>query len=183
MSILEGSGPAAGRWRWIAAAPSLAACAAMLAACGGGGNEAKTVDDAERGVRYVVPPGWTPFDGEARSSHGSLFSVRVYELQGADSGFLAGLPDSVVPQLEDWARQYFVVDGPVVRGETTVGGLPAAVLTYPVRVRAADPISKLRYWVVRKDERLFVLRFALPPDAPPDDEASFQELLSSFSFL
>jgi len=173
----------AGAGRPIAAAGWLAASAAVLVACGGGQGEAKTVDDVERGVRYVVPRGWSAFDGEARSRHGSLFTVRVYELQGADSEFLAGLPDSVAPQLEDWARQYFVVDGPLVRGETTVGGLPAAVLTYPVRIRAADPLSRLRYWVVRKDERLFVLRFASPADAPADDEASLEELLSSLSFL
>src|SRR5262245_60145443 len=115
----------AGPCRPIAAAAWLAACAAALAACGGGRDGAKTVDDVERGARYVVPPGWKSFDGELRSRHGSLLSVRVHDLQGADSDFVAGLPDSVVPQLDEWARQVFVVDGPVVREETTLGGLPA----------------------------------------------------------
>jgi len=165
------------------AAVCLAAGAATLAGCGGAQGEPRTVDDRERGVRYVVPQGWRVIDGEARSRNGSLLTFRSYDLEGADSQFVAGLPDSVVPQLEDWARQYYILDGPAVRGEATVGGLPATVLTYPVRVREADPLSKVRYWVVRKEKRLFVLRYAHPPDAPPADEASLHGLLSSLSFL
>jgi len=170
-----------------AARPIVAAClvasVAALAGCGAGQGEARTVDDVERGVRYVVPEGWRVIDGEARSRHGSLLTFRSYDLEGADSQFVAGLPDSVAPQLEDWARQYYMVEGPAARGETTVGGLPATVLTYPVRVRAADPLSKVRYWVVRKEKRLFVLRYVHPPDAPQADEASLQSLLTSLSFL
>jgi len=159
---------------------ALAWLAAALGCAAGG---PRTIDDPERGCRYVAPARWAVFDGELRSPGSSLFTIRVFDLREADSGFRDGLPDSILPQLEEWARSYYVVDGTPVRGETSVGGQPALELTYSVRVRAEDPVMKMLYWVVRSADRLFVLRAVFPPRALETDEPAVRELVASWQFL
>jgi hypothetical protein len=141
------------------------------------------VEDQERGCAYVVPRGWSVFDNEMRSPDFTLFEVRVYELEGAAADFLAGLPDSVVPQLEAWAREYYVVDGPPTRASVTVGGESAVELRYPVRVRAGAAAGSLAYWLVRHGSRLYVLRAAFAPGVPEEDEAAVASILESWQFL
>lgn len=160
--------------------------ACVLAACDVGASKSvaeRTVNDPVRGVRYVVPQGWKPSDGEMRSRPGSLLSLRVYDLVEADKKFVAGLPDTLVPQLLEWAKYYFIVEGPPVRAETTVAGQPAIELTYPVRVRPRDPASKVTYWVVRHGTRLFVLRAAYASEALAADEAAVREVVAGWEFL
>jgi hypothetical protein len=158
----------------------LAAATLALAACGGG---SQVVEDRQRGYSYRVPDGWSRFDNELRSRHATLFESRVYELDGAARDFVAGLPESVVPQLERWAREYFVVDGTPERVAATIGGEPALVLRYPVRVRASDPPGQLTYWVVRHGTRLYVLRAALRPGTPEEDVQAIDRLLETWRFL
>lgn len=147
------------------------------------GAQGKVVEDQERRCRYVIPPGWNAFDGEVRSHSGSLLTIRVYDLEGAAPTFVAELPDSLLPQLEEWARYYYVVGGPPVRAATSLGGAPATEFTYPVSIRPGYPASKLTYRIVRKDQRLFVLRAVLVPNAPAEDETNLTGLLASWSFL
>jgi hypothetical protein len=158
----------------------------VLVGCGVGAPKSvaeRTVNDPVRGVRYVVPQGWTPSDGELRSRPGSLLSLRVYDLVEAEKKFVAGLPETLIPQLLDWAKYYFIVEGPPVRTETTVAGQPAIELTYPVRVRPRDPASKVTYWVVRNGTRLFVLRAAYAPSALAEDEAAVREVVAGWEFI
>jgi len=143
----------------------------------------RNVTDSARGVRYVVPPGWDSWDGEIRSPAGSLLTLRVYDLTEADREFVAGLPDTLMPQLEGWAKYYFVVDGPPTRIETTVASTPATELTYPIRVRPEDPPSKTTYWVVRHGSRLFVLRAAYPPRGLAVDEPAIRKVVDGWVFL
>lgn len=158
----------------------------LLGACNGRPSKSeseRTVTDAVRGVRYVVPQGWTASDGEMRSRKGSLLSLRVYDLVEADKKFVAGLPDTLMPQLLDWAKYYYVVEGPPVRTNVTVAGAAAVELTYPVRVRPKDPPSKVTYWVVRHATRLFVLRAAYPPSSLAEDERAVREVVAGWAFL
>jgi hypothetical protein len=154
---------------------------ALFAACGPGGP--RVVEDPERGCRYVAPAGWAVFDGELRSRSSSLFTLRVFDLREADRGFRDGLPESILPQLEEWARSYYVVEGEPTRVDTTVGGLTALELTYAVRVRASDPPAKLVYWVVRPGERLFVMRAVFPPQAAAGDEPAVRDMLGTWAFV
>ena len=164
-------------WRRVVAP----ACLVAAAACAQSGPR-EVVDD-ERGCRYVVPAGWAAFADELRSPRSSLFSIRVFELLEADPTFRKGLPDTIVPQLEEWARSYYVLGDPPARAETTVGGLSALVLTYAVRVRADDAqTTKLVYWVVEAGHRLFVLRAVLPPAALAEDEPAVGGIVESWQF-
>ena len=144
---------------------------------------ARTVSDPARGVGYVVPAGWKSMDGEIRSPAGTMMTLRVYDLVEADHRFVAALPESLVPQLLEWAKYYYIVDGPPVRSKTTVAGLPADELDYPVRVRAQDPPTKVIYWVVRRQTRLFVIRVAFPPAALASEEPIMRNVVSGWTFL
>ena len=160
--------------------------AAVAAACGTMSQKTeaeRTVTDAARGVRYVVPEGWKTSDGEARSRDGSLLTLRVYDIVEAKKTFVAGLPDSLIPQLKEWAEFYFKVEGPPTRVETTVAGLPATELTYPVRVRPKDPPTKVVYWVVKRETRLFVLRAAFSAKGLAADEPLMRKMVDGWAFL
>lgn len=143
----------------------------------------RTVTDTARGVRYVAPPGWDVHDGEIRSPAGSLLTLRVYDLVEADKKFVAGLPDTLIPQLEEWAKYYYVVEGKPVRTESSVAGLPATELTYPIRIRPEDPPSRVTYWVVRREARLFILRAAYPPRGLAADEPALRKVIEGWAFL
>jgi hypothetical protein len=161
------------------------ALAWLAAAAGCGPSGPREVVDAERGCRYVVPAGWVAFGDELRSPRSSLFTIRVFELLGADPTFRDGLPDTILPQLEEWARSYYVVEGAPTRAEATVAGLPALELTYAVRIHADESeATKLVYWVIETEtsHRLFVLRAVLPPRALADDEPAVRGLVESWQF-
>lgn len=143
----------------------------------------RTVTDRERGCRYVVPERWLSFDGEIQSLSGSNLSFHVYELTGADPKFVERLPESLYPQLFEWAKYYFVLDGPASRVRTNVGGLRAVEVTYPVRVRRDDPPTKTTYWVIRRGSRLHVLRAAYAAAALEADEKSVRELVGTWEFV
>ncbi len=162
--------------------------AALLGAAGCGAppprsEGERTVTDRARGVRYVVPDGWKSFDGEIRSAAGSLLTLRVYDLVEAEKSFVAGLPETLTPQLLEWAKYYYIVEGPPSRSETRVGGLAAIELVYPIRVRPKDPPSKVIYWVVTRKTRLFVLRAAFPPSGLAADEPVMRKIVEGWSFL
>ena len=166
---------------------ALAAGALLLAAaCAAPPRKAETeqtVSDSARGVRYVVPAGWKFSDAEIRSPQGSLLTLRVYDLVEADKTFVAGLPDTLIPQLLEWAQLYYRVEGEPIRTATTVAGLPATELVYPVRVRPKDPPSKVIYWVVIRKTRLFVLRSAFPPSGLATDEPVLRKVVAGWTFV
>jgi hypothetical protein len=160
-----------------------------LAACRSAPNpedSPRVVEDKDRGVRYTCPAHWKSSDGEIRSKEGSLLTLRVYDLVEADHKFVAGLPDSILPQLEDWAKWYYVVDGPPTRTETEVDGIPSTEWTYPIRIRPKDPKSmqsKVTYWVVHRKTRLFIIRAAYPPHGLAADEATMRGVVQGWVFL
>jgi hypothetical protein len=156
-----------------------AACRAPAPAVG----EERIVTDRARGVRFVVPPGWREADAEIRSPSGSLLTLRVFDLVEADKAFVAGLPDTLLPQLKEWAELYYIVLGPPTRSATTVNGVPATELVYPTRVRKKDPPSKVVYWVVIRKTRLFVLRAAFPAANLAIDEPVLRKIVGGWVFL
>ena len=162
-------------------AAMLAAAVVLLsAACD---RPERTVTDTARGVRFIVPAGWRSYDAEIRSPRGSLMTLRVYDLVEADKRFVAGLPDSLIPQLLEWAELYYIVEGEPTRTETTVAGFAATELVYPVRARKKDPPSKLLYWIVIRKARLFVLRAGFPADGLAIDEPVIRKVVDGWVFL
>jgi hypothetical protein len=156
-----------------------------LAGCSGSVQTEKerTIEDHERGYRFVLPPGWRLIGYEARSHSGSLLTIDVHSLVGADSQFVAGLPESVVPQLEAWTLYYFnSVDKPVSR-QTTVGGSPALEVVYTTRIRPQDPPSRAEYWVVRNGSLLYILRATYPAGRAEAEGPAVRDLLASWVFL
>jgi hypothetical protein len=166
-----------------AAAILLATAAIAGCAESGSTTEQRTVEEHERGYRFVLPPGWRMFGWEARSDSGSVLTINVHSLNGADSKFVAGLPQSVVPQLEAWTIYYFNIVGEATSRQTTIGGMPALEMNYPVRIRAADPASRADYWVVRNGQLLYILRTTYPAGRADTDGPAVRELLASWKFL
>lgn len=156
-----------------------AACSAPSSAV----DHERTVTDRARGVRFVVPPGWREKDAEIRSPSGSLLTLRVFDLVEADKRFVAGLPDTLLPQLKEWAELYYIVLGPPTRSATIVDGVPATEFVYPTRVRKKDPPSKVVYWVVIRKTRLFVLRAAFPAAHLAIDEPVLRTIVNRWVFL
>ena len=143
----------------------------------------RTITDRGRGVRFVIPRGWKNYDGEVRSPAGSLLTLRVYDLVEADKKFVAGLPETLIPQLLEWAKYYYIVLGEPSRTESSVAGLPATEFDYPIRVRPKDPPSKVVYWVVIRDTRLFVIRGAFPSAGLAADEPVLRKIIADWAFL
>lgn len=143
----------------------------------------RTITDRGRGVRYVVPDGWTNTDGEVRSPKGSLLTLRVYDLVEADKRFVRGLPDSLLPQLLEWSKYYYVVLDKPSRRKATVAGLPATEFIYPIKVRPTDPPSEVIYWVVIRETRLFVIRGAFPSSGLAVDEPVLRKIVDDWVFL
>jgi hypothetical protein len=168
-----------------ARALALLLAAAAIAGCSGSGStpEQRTVEERERGYRFVLPLGWQVFGWEARSASGSVLTINVHSLNGADAKFVAGLPQTVIPQLEAWTLYYFNVVGEPTSRETIIGGAPALEMTYPVRIRATDPASRADYWVVRNGQLLYILRTTYPAGRADVDGPAVRELLASWKFL
>jgi hypothetical protein len=143
----------------------------------------RTVTDADRGVRYVIPEGWKSYEAELRSPAGSLLTLRVYDLVEADKKFVMGLPESLVPQLLEWSKYYYYVLGEPTRKASQVAGIPATEFSYPIKVRPKDPPSRVIYWVVIRKTRLFVLRAAFPPAGLAADEPKIRKVLADWTFL
>ena len=162
-----------------------AALLLSLAACSRGPNpedSPRVVEDKARGVKYTCPAGWKSSDAEIRSKEGSLLTLRVYDLVEADKKFVAGLPDTILPQLEGWTTYYYIKDGDPTRTETEVAGLPATEWNYKIRIRPKDPQSKVTYWVVKRATRLFIIRAAYPPKGLADEPA-LRGVVEGWQFL
>ncbi|HJQ99758.1 MAG TPA: hypothetical protein VJ826_15695 [Candidatus Polarisedimenticolaceae bacterium] len=163
---------------------SLLLIALAASACGPSPEDVPRVyEDKARGVRYTCPAHWKLNDGEIRSKEGSLLSLRVWDLVEADKKFVAGLPDSLFPQIEGWTTYYYIVDGEPTRKETQVAGLPATEWNYKIRIRPKDAQGKVTYWVVRRATRLFLIRAAYPPKGLEADEAAIRGVIAGWAFL
>jgi len=158
----------------------------LLASCGGSpppSAEQRTFKNPEIGVQYVVPPNWWVLNGEARSRLGTLFTIDATNLQDASPEFVAGLPDSVLPQLEDNTRRFFSIVEKPARREVTVGGEPALEVVFPVRVRPQDRPGEVAFRVVRSGNMLYLLRTVFTADGVADDRPLMAEALATFKFL
>jgi hypothetical protein len=88
-----------------------------------------------------------------------------------------------MPKLDNWARHYFLIEGPPTRTDTIVGGEHGWLVSYAIRVRRQDPVSKLDYRVARHGTRLFILRTAYSPTTRETDEIGAAAIVGSFRFL
>jgi hypothetical protein len=172
-----------GRVPAVALCLALVACAVPLAGCASPSVEERTRVNEEGGYRYVVPIGWREVQGEVRSPNNTLVSVQVVSLDYGDDAFIAGLPRTVLPQLEAWARKlYQVVDSPA-EAQSTLGGEPALLIVYPVRTRPEDPLGHIAYRVARHRQNLFVMRAAFPHGTEVEDARGLDELLATWRYL
>jgi hypothetical protein len=169
--------------RTIVLALTLSMVAASCATPAPKSEAERTVTDPARGVRYVVPEGWSTYDAEIRSHGGTLLTLRVYDLAEAEKKFVAGLPGTLTPQLLGWAKYYYLVEGPAVQTATTVAGVPATEYVYPIRVQPREPPSKVIYWVVTRKSRLFVLRAAFPAETLAAEEPVVRKIVAGWAFL
>jgi len=159
-------------------------CALALACGGGEGPRApKLVEDLERSVRYTVPRGWAFFGDEARSPGGSIFTLETFSLVDARRDFVERLPDSLIPQFEARTRYYFSVVAKPVKREVQVGGKQAFEVSFEARIRAQDPVTWVRYWLVRNGDLLYALRITYPPEREVIDGPEVEAMLAVWEFL
>lgn len=146
--------------------------------------EQRTVVDDERRLQYVVHSNWIPMHGTAKCVlDGSVLSIHVYSLIGAKTDFVEDLPDSLDPQLDEWARHDYLVTKDKEVDDTTVGGLPARVLRFETRARKEDSPGSLVFWVVRNKTYLYVFRSSFRHDARPEALVEVRTMLDSVAFL
>ena len=161
-------------------------CVALVTACGSPGSNApatRAVVNRAANYMYEAPSDWLSVGDELRSREGSLFSVRVLSLRDSDPDFVAGLPQSVFPQLEKETRYFYqVVEGPAVR-TATLGDGAATEVEYTVHTRASDPPARVVFWVKRWGDRLYLLRAAFAPTSPASEEQEIRRLVSTWAFV
>lgn len=143
----------------------------------------RTYEDREAGYRYTLPQGWRGFMGEPKSPRGTLMTVQVKSLVGADRTFVAGLPESVIPQLRGWTSHYFGTYASEERQAATLGGEPALELIHTVTVRTQSKPSQVRYWAARHGDLLYLVRVTYPSGRDAAEDASVRQLLGSWTYL
>jgi hypothetical protein len=163
---------------------AVAALALGTSACGPTAvpPEKRTFVDAQGRFSYVVPLGWAVWMGEARSPRGSLFSVEPVSLEDSAADFVAGLPSSMVPLVKEQTGRFFSVVGNPVQKKMTLGGLGALEVSFPVRIRAADPESQVTFWITRHGMNAFVLRVSYPAGVAAEDRPAVDSILASWKF-
>jgi hypothetical protein len=134
------------------------------------------------GYSVMVPAGWKVLQGEARSPNGTLVTVKVLSLDNAEEEFLAALPGSIVPQLEAWARYFFQVVGEPTKTPTSLGGVPALQVVYPIRIRSSDPLGQAAFWVAQNGSNLYVVRVTSQAGVAASDESDVREFIASWKF-
>ena len=162
---------------------ALVICALQLAGCATPSVEERTRVNEEGGYRYVVPVGWREVQGEVRSPDNTLVSVQVVSLEHGDDAFIAGLPRTVLPQLEAWSRKLYQVVDPPGETQATLGGEQALVVVYPVRTRPEDTLGHITYRVARHRQNLYVMRVAFPHGTEVEDAKGLEELLATWRYL
>jgi hypothetical protein len=146
--------------------------------------EQRTVVDEVRRLKYVADPNWLPIDANLRCVlDDSFVTIRVHSLVEAQGAFVRGLPQSLYPQMDAWAKHDYMVEGTRKELLSTVGGLPARELRYIVRTRPEHGPGDLRFWLVRHQNYLYVFRMALRPDHGPERVGEVRSMLDSVEFL
>jgi hypothetical protein len=140
------------------------------------------VDNTEYGYHFELPPRWINYGDETRSLSGSVFTVEIVSLTDADPRFLAGLPETIVPQIEARTRYYFAVVNPLVRNPAVVDGRDALAIDFPVRVRPTDRDQEVRYWILREGDSLFLLRATIAAGELAADHKDADAMVASFRF-
>ena len=162
----------------------LAALALLaLAACAGPApRSSDTYESKELGFAFKLPPGWRMYGEEAKSEGGTLINWQVKSLEGAERGWLEGLPESVVPELARWSSHYFGDIQDEAKATGTVGGEPALIVTHTVHVAKQSTASQVRYWVVRHGQVLYLIRAVYPAGKEPEEDPGARALLATWRF-
>ena len=165
--------------------PAAPTCVLLLVALAGCGTPSATVDTLtfagpDGAFSLEVPSGWRVLRGEVRSPAGTLLSTRMMTLEGGDEKWIEALPGSLLPQLEDWARYFFTVDGPPLVTSTTLDGERAMEAAFAIKIRAVDPPSKAVFWVARHGSNVHIVRVTYVPGKVADDEPAVRAMLASW---
>lgn len=134
------------------------------------------------GFSLAHPGGWLVVAGEVQSRHGTHFEVKVISLEMAQRDFLAGLPQTITPELLNWTKFRFNVVGEGVEGSDTIGGVPAMTMRYDARVRAGAEVTTVRYWALRRADLLYLFRTVFPPGRLEPDGPLVDAMLHSIEF-
>jgi hypothetical protein len=143
----------------------------------------RTIEDQRRGIRFVIAQGWQGYDRGMRANDGSFISYDVWDLREAKRSWVDALPESLYPQLDEWAFHDFLVEGERRLSRGKIGPEEAAVVAYTIRTKPDDKPGFLRFYIVKKEERLWVIRAVLPPWAWEHSRKAIEEILASIEFL
>jgi hypothetical protein len=157
---------------------------ALLAGCAGSdpATAPSTYDDPALGFSFTLPAGWRMFAEEAKSRGNTLLNWQVKSLEGAEPAWLAGLPGTVRPELQNWTRHYFGEIRDEAEGTGTLGGEPALILSHTVLVGKNTTPSVVRYWAVRHGEALYLIRAVYPAGREAEEDPGVRALLGSWRF-
>lgn len=156
--------------------------AVALAGCGtpAAPPEERTFSGPDGAFTLDVPPGWRVLRGEVRSPSGTLLSTKMMSLEGGDETWIEALPGSLLPQLEEWARYFFTVEGAPAVTAATLGGERAMEASFAIKIRPADPPSKAVFWVARHGDNVHIVRVTYVPGKVAEDEPGVQAMVASW---
>jgi hypothetical protein len=143
----------------------------------------RTVEDSRRGVKFVIAQGWQGYDRGMRANDGAYVAYDVWDLREAKRTWVEELPDSLYPQLDEWAAHDFLVEGGRTVTTGKLGVEDASVVAYTIRTKPDDEPGSLRFFVLEKGERLWVIRAVMPPWAWEHSRGAIDEILATFEFL
>ncbi|HET9299070.1 MAG TPA: hypothetical protein VFO11_03945 [Candidatus Polarisedimenticolaceae bacterium] len=157
---------------------------ASLTACAGPAPQgsAATYVSKELGFAFKLPEGWKMYGEEAKSKGGTLINWQVKSLEGAEPGWLEGLPESVVPELGRWTSHFFGDIQEEQKETGTVGGEPALIVTHTVHEPKLTTRKQVRYWVVRHGQVLYLIRAVYPAEREPEEDPGARALLATWRF-
>lgn len=157
---------------------------ALVTGCGGISNSVPTAAEfPEFGFKLMMPPDWMNIADDIQNRHATQLTFKLENLVGAEHNFLAGLPVSIEPQLNNWTKFHFTDVVEKSRGDATVGGLSAWTITYESKVKAGADITIVRYWVVEKGDLLYLFRVVFPPGREPEDGPLAAHMIEALEFI
>jgi len=142
----------------------------------------RAFDSPDLAVRFTYPSRLVAGPNFVRSRTGAVLTIERHSLFGAEKEFVAGLPDSLFPQVRIQLDQVFRELTEVSRGHTTLGGRPALHVELTGKPGKQTAETHIAVDIAATPDWVYVLRNTIPDDDVARDRADFEAVRGTFEF-